>query len=426
MTATLATLPAHEFQPSEDEDETTPSQLVIELARMLHSAGTPAHELEERMQIVSQILGAPAKFFSTPTSLFVSFDGLERNTFLVRVTPGSVDLARLSLLHELQSDIETEELQPTVVRQRLQTIERMPARYGALTTLACYGLTGGSASVFFGGRLMEVIFSTIIGLIVGLIGLSCSRGARTQYLVDMAAAFATTILAYLAGILVPGLSVDVTMLAALIILLPGLGITIAINELATQNLASGTARMAGAMTTFISMGFGVVMGRGLVVALFGAPSDVTTAVLPWWWLITATVVCAFAFTVLFLAQPRDLGWILLAAMISYGGARLGSWAFGSEAAAWTGSFLLGIASNLFARYRNRPAAVMQVPGMILLVPGSIGFFSLSALLDHDVQKGIETAFSMTLVAISIVAGLLMANALVPTRRSRPKEDVWQS
>lgn len=426
MNSTLAEFPATEYEPVEDGETVTSSQLVIELARMLHTAGTPAHELEERMQIVSRILGAPAKFFSTPTSLFISFDGLERNTFLVRVTPGSVDLAKLSQLHELQSAIEREELAPETVYKRLQAIERMQPLYGSVITLASFGLIAGSAAVFFGGQATEIICSAVIGVIVGVIVQSCSRKTQTQHLIDMAAAFFTTVLAYLAGYFVPSLSRDVTMLGALIILLPGLGITIAINELATQNLASGTARMAGAMTTFISMGFGVVMGRGLVMALLEMPEETPLVSLDWWWLVTAIVICAFAFTVLFHARGKDLPWILLAALISYGGARLGGWAFGAEASAWTGAFLLGIASNTFARFLDRPAAVMQVPGMILLVPGSIGFFSLSALLNHDVQQGIETAFTMTLVAVSIVAGLLMANALVPTRRTRQQEPVvWE-
>ncbi|MDA7978465.1 MAG: threonine/serine exporter family protein [Pirellulales bacterium] len=419
MNASLASLPIPKYY-SEEAEGARSSRLVIELARMLHTSGTPAHELEERMQNVSRILGAPAKFFSTPTSLFVSFDCFERNTALIRVTPGSVNLAKLSQLHELQSQIENDELPPAKVWSQLQAIERMPPRYGAVTTLASFCLIGGGAAVFFGGHAMEILFSGLISLMVGLVVQFCSTRSQTQHLIDLAAAFLTTVLVHLAGWVAPTLSLDVTMISSLIILLPGLGITVAINELATQNLASGTARMAGAMTTFISMGFGVVMGRGLMLWLLTEPAEVALSPLPWEWIAGATIVCSFAFVVLFQAQAKDLVWILLAAMISYGGARLGGVVFGSEAAAWTGSFLLGIASNLFARYLDRPAAVMQVPGMILLVPGSVGFVSLFALLDHDIQNGIGTAFSMALVAVSIVAGLLMANALVPTRRGYRK------
>jgi uncharacterized membrane protein YjjB (DUF3815 family) len=54
--------------------------------------------------------------------------------------------------------------------------------------------------------------------------------------------------------------------------------------------------------------------------------------------------------------------------------------------------------------------------MLLLVPGSVGFRSLHALLQHDVLSGIETGFAMALVAVSLVTGLFLANLVFPSRR----------
>src|SRR5690606_7978683 len=125
---------------------------------------------------------------------------------------------------------------------------------------------------------------------------------------------------------------------------------------------------------------------------------------------------ALAFTVLFQARLSDAAWILLAVLVAYGGTRLGRELFAPDAAAWTGAFSLGVASNLFARFRARPASVMSVPGLLILVPGSLGYFSLSAFMERDVQHGIEAAFTMTIVAASIVMGLLMASVVVPVTR----------
>ena len=58
-----------------------------------------------------------------------------------------------------------------------------------------------------------------------------------------------------------------------------------------------------------------------------------------------------------------------------------------------------------------------MPGILLLVPGSIGFRSVAQLLDRDVVLGLETIFRMAFIAFSLVAGLLLANALSPRRRS---------
>jgi uncharacterized membrane protein YjjB (DUF3815 family) len=58
-----------------------------------------------------------------------------------------------------------------------------------------------------------------------------------------------------------------------------------------------------------------------------------------------------------------------------------------------------------------------VPGILLLVPGSIGFRSLASLLDREVVLGVETAFRMILMAVALVAGILVSNIIAPPRRT---------
>jgi uncharacterized membrane protein YjjB (DUF3815 family) len=55
-------------------------------------------------------------------------------------------------------------------------------------------------------------------------------------------------------------------------------------------------------------------------------------------------------------------------------------------------------------------------GIILLVPGSVGFRSLSYVLDRDVLLGIDTAVTMVALLTAIVAGLLFGDLLIPPRR----------
>jgi uncharacterized membrane protein YjjB (DUF3815 family) len=59
-----------------------------------------------------------------------------------------------------------------------------------------------------------------------------------------------------------------------------------------------------------------------------------------------------------------------------------------------------------------------VPGILMLVPGSVGFRSLIALLERQALAGVETAFSTVLTAVALVAGLLIAGVLAPERRLR--------
>jgi uncharacterized membrane protein YjjB (DUF3815 family) len=63
--------------------------------------------------------------------------------------------------------------------------------------------------------------------------------------------------------------------------------------------------------------------------------------------------------------------------------------------------------------------VVSVPGILLLVPGSVGFRGLTSLLEREAVTGIETIFSMILTAMALVAGLLIAAAIAPERRMLP-------
>ena len=87
----------------------------------------------------------------------------------------------------------------------------------------------------------------------------------------------------------------------------------------------------------------------------------------------------------------------MAGALGIAGSRAGAAAFGPELGAFVGALTVGVASNLYAYLLHRPASVTLVPGILLLVPGAIGFRSLSSLLDREVVTGVETAFTMVLI-----------------------------
>jgi uncharacterized membrane protein YjjB (DUF3815 family) len=89
---------------------------------------------------------------------------------------------------------------------------------------------------------------------------------------------------------------------------------------------------------------------------------------------------------------------------------------GSELGLFVAAFIVTILSNIYARWANRPGATFRLPGLILLVPGSVGFKSLTFVFEKDVFLGLDTAFSMVTMIAALVAGLLLGNSLVPARQ----------
>jgi uncharacterized membrane protein YjjB (DUF3815 family) len=137
--------------------------------------------------------------------------------------------------------------------------------------------------------------------------------------------------------------------------------------------------------------------------------------LPEWTLLIALVTTPLAFVVLLKAERRDAPYIILAGALAFAGARIGAATLGPELGAFGGALVTGVAANWYARITNRSSQIVLVPGLLLLVPGSVGLRSLTSLLDRDVLLGVEGAFRMVLIAVSLVSGILIAQIISPKR-----------
>jgi uncharacterized membrane protein YjjP (DUF1212 family) len=390
---------------------------VLGLARAMHASGYAAHRLEDVLVAAAQRLGLEAQFFATPTSIFASFGvGEAERTFLLRVEPADVDLSRLSQLDRVLTRVLGGEVTPSDGARAIERIRSLPPRYGGfITALAC-GVASAAAGRFLGGGLLEIAVAAVIGLSTGLLAAITRRAAGFRRIFELVAAFTGAAIAATTSIVVAPHSVFVATLAGLIVLVPGFTLTVAMNELATRHLVSGTARLSGAILVFLAIIFGVAIGNSLVGTLLGQPVIVEPLALPLWTELAALLLAPLGFGILLRAEPRDLGWVLLAGWLAYGGARLGSMALGADLGVFVGALAVGVGSSMFGWLLDRPPQIPLTPGVLMLVPGSVGYRSLAALLDRQVISGIETAFTMVLMATALVSGLLVANVLVPRRR----------
>jgi uncharacterized membrane protein YjjP (DUF1212 family) len=399
-----------------DESPKEEVAFVLELGASLHRYGAFAPRVEQAMELCSARFDLRGQFFATPTSIFGAFGNPgSQSVGLMRVQPGNVDLDKRCALDELLHETLQGRVTASAGLARLAAIENAPRRWGSLLTTLCFGAASAAAARFLGGSSREMGAALVVGLATGLLALVAERSRWVARVFEPLAATVASALALVLAWRFGPLSAYTVTVAGLIVLLPGLTLTNAISELALRHLAAGTARFMGAMLTLFALALGMALGRGALALLPElVPPPASTP--PEWSLPLALVVAPLSIGVLLRARPRDLGWILAAGWLAFLGARSGAALFGADAGAFAGAFVVGVGSNLFARAFQRPSAVTMVPGLLVLVPGSLGFRSLIALLDRDVVSGIDTAFSMAMVAMSLAAGLLMANVAVTPRR----------
>lgn len=397
--------------------ERDPVAFLVRLGRALHAAGSPAHRLEDALGHVARATGLEAQFFSTPTSIFAAFGpSTNQRMVLARVVPGDSDLERLADLDELLEDVVRGAVDEDEADRRLTAIEDRPPRYSRWATIVAHGLVSAAAARFFGGSWTDIGVAGGVGVVIGLLAAVVATRPGGGRVFELLAALAASVLATALSAWGVAVTPFLVTLAGLIVLVPGLTLTVAMNELATRHLVAGSSRLAGAVSTFVLLTFGAAFGTQ-VGALFGEVVLIPPIAAPGWSEPIALLLSATGLTILLRARKRDYLWVLGACGLAVAAGRGATALLGTELGAFGGALVVGLAGNLFARLLRRPAAILHVPGLLLLVPGSVGFRSLAALLERETLAGVQTAFSMVLVSIGLVSGLLVAGALVPPRRA---------
>lgn len=391
---------------------------VLRLGKALHSYGLAAHALEDALIGVSQRLGLEAQFFTTPTSIFASFGRPESQvTHLIRVYPGDVNLGKLAQLDEVTRAVHAGTLEPAAGSVRVDEIIAAPPLHGRRWRVLASGIASATVCRVLAGGSAEVAVAGVAGLLVGLLALASRRLPHASHVFELVASM--VVAAFVALVATVGgvsVSVSTATLAGVIVLVPGLTLTVAMTELASRHLASGTARLSGAFIVFVAMAFGVAVGTRLATAIGGTADAVGPVPLPDWTLWLALAIAPLVFGIYLRARPRDLAWVWLASLVGYGSVRIGALGLGPAMGASIGSLVVGVMANVYERRGRGPASVPLVPGVLLLVPGSIGYRSITSLLDQNVIVGIASGVTMILTAVAIAAGLLMANVLVPPIR----------
>lgn len=403
------------------------ADFVAELAMRLHVYGTTAQRLEAAVEGVAHKLGLDCEIWSNPTGMILSFADPVRGqqngiTRVIRLDPGEQNLAHLAATDAITEDVLAGKLGLSDGLAALRALDRPePARARLLAALS-FGLSAGAVSALLGAALPGILTAGAIGLVTGALAVMAKHRPRLNEALEALAAIIATLLAAVVATWITPIAFKTVIVASLIVLMPGLMLTNAVSELSAQHLISGSARFAGALMILLKLTFGTVAGMQLVRVFGWMPQDALPVALTPAGELLALAVAAFAFAVLFQAARRDYPLVMFSVFLGYGLTRLGGEVLGLASESFAGGAFfagMGVAaiSNAYARWFKRPGAIIRVPGIILLVPGSMGFRSLNFVMERDVFLGLDTAFALLSALVALVAGLLFGNLLLPSRRT---------
>src|SRR5262249_29007128 len=164
----------------------------------------------------------------------------------------------------------------------------------------------------------------------------------------------------------------------------------AVRELQTRNLLSGLAGLGSAAMTFLALVIGGVLGGRLGVRAWGPARVPEGEDLPSLLLLVGAAALGLAAVIILRAPRRDAPTVVGRGCSPAGGGHaVASWA-GSGFGAFVGPLVVGLAPPPPSRLWHKPVWLGRAPGLLVLVPGSIGFRGLFNPKDRDGATSIET------------------------------------
>ena len=397
---------------------------MVELAERLHAYGTTAQRLEGAINAVASKLHLGCEPWSNPTGMILTFSDPERppgesdTTRVIRLPPGETDLYKLCEADRIAEDVMAGRLDLASGHVALLALDRpRSANWDAMQVVA-FGLASAAVAGLLRLPWLDIATAGGTGLLIGLLELVKGRHPQLKEAGDASAALLAAFVAIAVASFIGPLNLNTVIIVSLIVLLPGMTLTNAVNELTSQHLVSGTARFAGALTTVMKLAIGTAIALTIAQLIGLHPQVHASRPQPDWVEWGSLALAAFAFAVLFHSARRDYPLVMLAAVAGYLISREAGAAWGSPAGIFLSALTITAAGNGYARWVHRPGALVRVPGIIMLVPGSASLRGVMNLVQQqDVAVGQDAALAVLNILLALLAGLLFGNLLLPTRRN---------
>ena len=397
-------------------------RFIVKLGKMLHKYGTPSFRLEAHLAEVAAYLKVHASFNSTPTSLtsvIWSDHHEDEYTHAARMQPGELDLGSLSRTDELVSALIAGELNLIEADERLSQIEAKVKFLHPLGMMFAYSFSTGSFAVLMGASLLDALASGAIGLIMYLFVFWSQHSRRVLYMLEPAVAIVAGVLACaIAHYLEPGINIRLVVLSSIIVFIPGLALAIGLAELSSRHVVSGTARVMDALMQLFKLYFGAFLGISIGFAIFTEVEHNPLIKLPPWSLFVAVLILCTALVPIFNIRLKHAPFAVLCGFVGYFSTFWASKYLEFGLGTFVGAFAVGVFANLFARFAKAPATIVLMQGLIVLVPGSKTYIGLNSFVSgKDFVQAEHIGQETFVIFMSLVAGLIFANVIVPSRKA---------
>lgn len=388
--------------------------LATDLGYRLAMSGAETFRVEESIQRLLWAYGIESEVFAIPNCLHVSIETAEGQamTRMRRIGYHGNDLDSVERYNSVCRKICAEKPAPQEAAAWLKEADSRQKNY-RLTYFLMANFTGAFGfCLFFGGSLLDALFSGLCGVIVGLVNRLTDSLHVNQFFSIVTASFLMSLPAYGLGVLGIVDNADTVIIGSLMLLVPGLLFTNAMRDIIFGDTNSGTNRIVQVFLIAIAIAVGTAVAMNLSGILWGtAPSG---EVYNYGFIaqIGICVIGCLGFSVIF--NIHGPGMILCAAGGSITWAvylicmELGT---GDILANFFAALAAALYAEIMARVRKYPAISYLVVSIFPLLPGAGIYYTMHHLVSKNMTAFSQVGMHTIAVAGSIAVGILMISTI---------------
>ena len=386
-------------------------QFIIELGRALHTYGIPSYKIQTYLPKVAKTQGISGTFMDLPTWInyvFYEDEGEHTYIYLECLPPGVLNLGALSRVEEVTNKIIANEINHSEVENELQLINNETKKLNHVIQTFSYSIAAGAFSLMIGTNWVSFIFALLLGALVYLIVYLSGKSSYLETVLESLISFVVTILACLLYLVFPEFNVGITILSAIIIFIPGLAITNALEEITAKNLVSGVAKLFDSIISLFKQFFGVLLGLAVMSSAIDFKLLTHISDLPRWIMFCGIPLFSISLLAIFQVRKKDMFLGVLTAVFVFFVTVMFS-ASGVLLSTFIGTVAAVAISSLFSRYTKSPKTVYLTQGIVMLVPGSKSFMGLSnSFLNSSIITADNLYEQVAFILMGIIGGLLFA------------------
>ncbi len=247
------------------EEESSFLHQLMDMGEMLLSCGAEVNRVEDTLIRMGSCAGAVRmNVFVITSSIVITMqlpDG-KATTQTRRILGGSINFKRLEELNALSRRFCANPCSPEELGREIEALKRQSNRVRPML-LGC-ALAAGSFAVFFGGSVLDGVFSAVIGFLIGLAQLKLSGITPNPLIFNLLCSFAMGTMVALSKRLLPSLNADMIMIGDIMLLIPGLPMTNAIRDVLVGDTISGIMRLVESLLWAGGIACGVMLSMLLL------------------------------------------------------------------------------------------------------------------------------------------------------------------